>query len=213
MKLDRSLKRVLKIQLVVVVVLWWIWIADQLFGLDLNRLGVYPRHLDGLWGLAFAPLIHGSFSHLMSNTLPVFILGASLFYFYPKSARLAMPAIYVGSSLGVWLFGRAAYHIGASGVTHGLMFFLFLSGILRRDKRAIAVAMMVFFLYGSMVWGIFPRDPDISFEAHFFGAVLGVVMAVVLQKLDSPRWRRRKYSWEDEPSDVEDPLIGDQWKD
>jgi membrane associated rhomboid family serine protease len=129
--------------------------------------------------------------------LPVIILATALLYGYPRSAKAVLAAVYLGSGLGVWLFAREAYHIGASGLTFGVMFFLFVVGALRWDKRAIALSMIVFFLYGSMIWGIFPLEPGISFESHFFGAIIGVVLAIVLKNRD-PAPLEKTYSWEDE---------------
>lgn len=114
-----------------------------------------------------------------------------------------MPAIYIGSGLGVWLFARSSFHFGASGLIYGMMFFLFVSGILRRDRLSIAISLIVFFLYGSMVWGIFPVEPGISFESHLFGAVLGTSLAIVLRKRDPARMDKQ-YDWEEEREDIED---------
>ena len=100
----------------------------------------------------------------------------------------------------MWLFGRESYHIGASGLTFGMMFFVFAIGVVRWDRRAIALSLIVFFLYGGMVWGVFPGDPEISYESHLFGALLGVALAVLLRKLDPERAPKR-YSWEDEADD------------
>ena len=194
-----------------VLVLWVIWLADTTFGLNLVRFGVYPHSVFGLRGILFGPLIHGSSTHILANTAPLLVLSVALFYGYPRSAWLVLVMIYFGSGLGVWLFARESYHIGASGVTHGLMFFIFVVGILRRDRRAIALSLMVFFLYGSMVWGIFPRQPGISFESHFFGAAMGVALAIALRNRD-PRPPEKRYSWEDEAEDEDDPVIGDDWR-
>ena len=102
----------------------------------------------------------------------------------------------------MWLFARESFHIGASGLTHGLMFFLFLIGVLRRDKPAMALAMMVFFLYGSMVWGILPTEERISFESHLFGAVTGIISAILFRNYD-PKPIEKKYSWEQDDYDEE----------
>ena len=110
---------------------------------------------------------------------------------------IAIPMIYLGSSLGVWCFARSSYHVGASGLTHGLMFFIFIIGVLRRDKLSMALAMLVFFLYGGMIWGIFPSNPEISFEYHFFGALFGTILAYFLRNFD-PKSPEKKYDWEDE---------------
>ncbi len=195
----------------VVLLLWLIWLADVVFALELVRFGVFPHSIFGLRGILFGPLIHGSASHILANTAPLLVLTVALFYGYPRSAWVVSLVIYLGSGLGVWLFARESYHVGASGVTHGLMFFIFVIGILRRDRAAIALSLLVFFLYGSMVWGIFPREPGISFESHFFGAATGVALAFLLRNRD-PKPPRKRYSWEDEAEDEDDTDIGDQWK-
>jgi len=195
--------------------LWIIKIVEMVFHLELVRYGVFPLQASGLMGILMGPLIHGSWSHLFANTLPVIILGTALLYGYPRSAKLVLAVVWLGSGLGVWLFAREAYHIGASGLTFGVMFFLFVIGILRWDKRAIALSMIVFFLYGSMIWGIFPLKPGISFESHFFGAIIGVVLAIVLRNRD-PVPLEKKYSWEDETvEEIEDAgdetQLPDRW--
>jgi membrane associated rhomboid family serine protease len=179
------------------LLLWLIQAANVIFSLDLVQYGIYPRTLSGLQGLLFAPLIHGSFSHLFANTAPLVILGSVLLYNYPKSSRIVIPAIYLASGLGVWLFARSAYHIGASGLSFGMMFFVFTIGILRWDRKAIAFSLIVFFLYGGMIWGVFPTAPDISFESHLAGAIVGLVLAFVFKNLD-PAPAKKRYSWEDE---------------
>jgi len=189
--------------LMVIILLWLIKGVELAFEIRFNVYGVEPRELSGLLGIVFAPMIHGSFEHLLSNTLALFILTTALFYEYPKSAKATFLIIYLGSGLGVWLFARDAYHFGASGLTHGLMFFLFLIGVIRRDKPAMALAMIVFFLYGSMVWGVLPTKEEISFETHLFGALMGVICAIAFRNKD-PKPPEKKYSWEIE-QETEEP--------
>ncbi len=193
-----------------VAVLWWIRVVETVTGWNAAGLGVYPRRMAGLIGILTGPLIHGSFEHVFSNTLPLLILGTMVLYGYPRAARIAIPAIWLGDGLGVWLTARPAWHIGASGLVHGLMFFLFVIGLFRRDRRAIAFGMIAFFLYGGMVWSVFPQAPDISFEYHFWGAVMGVVCAVWLRDADPPPPRKR-YSWEFE-EEMDELAIGDLWQ-
>jgi len=195
----------------VVLLLWVIRLADVWLGLDLVRFGVYPRHLSGLLGVIFGPLIHGSAAHLFANTAPLLVLGTALLYGYPRSAWIVLPVLYTGSGLGVWLFARESYHIGISGLIHGLMSFIFVIGILRRDRLAIALSLIVFFLYGSMIWGVFPREPGISFESHMFGALFGVALAFLLHHRD-PRRAEKRYSWEDEAEETAAPAIGSAWR-
>jgi len=194
---SRSLRRSFFIAVSFAVLLWLIKLAELIFGLDLFQYGILPRRPDGLMGIVWAPLIHGSISHVFANTAPIIILGTTLLYGYPKSAKIVIPAIIAGSGLGVWLFARSAFHIGASGLTFGMMFFVFTMGVLRWDRRAITLSLLVFFLYGGMIWGVFPVAPEISFESHFFGAVTGVVFAILLKGHD-PAPPRKRYSWEDE---------------
>ncbi|MGB5300035.1 MAG: rhomboid family intramembrane serine protease [Thiogranum sp.] len=184
------------------LILWVIKLIEIILGLDFVHYGVYPLRVSGLTGIMMAPLIHGSLSHLFSNTAPLIILGTALLYGYPRSAIIVVPVLYLGTGLGVWLFARSAYHIGASGVTFGIMFFVFTIGVLRWDKRAIILSMIVFFLYGSMIWGIFPTRPGVSFESHFFGAAIGVALAMLLKNHD-PAPPPKKYSWEDESDELE----------
>jgi membrane associated rhomboid family serine protease len=181
--------------IVAIILLWLIKGIEIFFAIDIGHYGVYPRELSGLIGILFAPLIHGSFEHLFSNTLALFILLTALFYQYPRSAKQVLAIIYFGSGVGVWLFARDSYHIGASGLTHGLMFYLFLVGVLRRDKPAVALMMIVFFLYGSMIWGIFPTEERISFESHLFGAITGTFCAIIFRYSD-PKLPEKTYSWE-----------------
>ena len=172
-------------------------------GANLFNYGIYPGQLSGLIGVFLAPLIHGSFTHLITNTAPLLILGTALLYGYPKSAKIVIPAVYVGTGLAVWLFARPVYHAGASGLTFGFMFFVFTIGVIRWDRRAIALSMIVFFLYGSMIWGIFPNKAGISYESHFFGGLIGFLLAFLLKNYD-PYSPEKKYSWEeDEENDNE----------
>ena len=183
--------------------LWVIKLIEVISGTSLVQYGVYPGSLLGLPGVLFAPLIHSSISHLFANTAPLLILGTALLYGYPRSARIVIPVVYLLTGLCVWLFARQVWHIGASGLTFGFMFFIFTIGALRWDRRAIALSMIVFLLYGGMIWGVFPGRPGISFESHLSGAVIGLVLAVLLRDTD-PRPPEKKYSWEDEDIDMPD---------
>jgi len=184
----------------VVGILWLVYLGALVFDFSITQYGIYPRRISGLSGIAFAPIIHGSIAHLVSNSLPIIILGTALIYGYPRSAGLVLVCLYAGSGLGVWLIARDAYHIGASGVTTGMLFFVFIIGLLRRDPRAIVLSMLVFFLYGSMVWGVFPTDRNVSFESHLCGAVMGVILAFVFRNTD-PKLQKKHYSWEDETAE------------
>lgn len=209
-KLDHDLSRAIFLSVVAVSVLWVIQSAGVLFSLPLNLLGIKPLEPVRLYGILTAPLVHGSYEHIFNNTLPLIVLGTALWYGYPRSRVWVIASSWLVSGLGVWLFGRDAVHLGASGVSHGLFFFLFTVSVIRRDALSVGLMMIAFFMYGGMIMTIFPRDPGISFEAHFFGAVGGVLAALTLWKRD-PKPTLKKYSWEGD-EELDDPVIGDLWK-
>jgi len=197
------LKRSFTLITALTIFLWLIKIAETVSGTSLHQYGIQPGHMSGLPGILWAPLIHSSFSHLFANTAPLLILGTALLYGYPKSAKIAVPVIYLGTGLCVWFFARDTYHIGASGLTFGFMFFVFTIGAIRWDRRAIALSMVVFFLYGSMIWGIFPHESGISYETHFFAAMFGIILAILLRNYDS-YLPEKKYDWEGDDNDEDD---------
>jgi membrane associated rhomboid family serine protease len=198
------------------LLLWGLKLYELVLGVNLYQLGVYPRAQSGLLGIVTAPLIHGSWQHVIGNTLPIVLLGSMLIYGYPKSRFWAISGIWLLSGAGVWLFARQSYHFGASGLAHGMFFYLFVGGILRRDKRSAALLMLAFYLYGGMLLTILPRDPTVSFESHLFGAMAGAVCAYAFRNWD-PKPSRQRYHWERQPNEdesieEEDPIIGDQWR-
>jgi len=182
-----------------VVLLWIILIIQQAFQLDFPYwFGLHPRSLSGLVGVITSPLIHAGYTHLLSNTIPVFLLSAGIIYFYPETAFKVIIIIYIFTGVLVWLFARPVYHIGASGLIYGFAAFLFFSGIFKRDNRSIGLSLLVVFLYGGMVWGILPGQPGISWESHFFGGLTGIVCAYIFRKKD----KHYKYDWEAEENEV-----------
>ncbi len=126
-----------------------------------------------------------------------------LLYGYPRSAKVLLPVLYLGGGAAVWVFAREAYHIGASGLIFGMLFFVFTVGALRWDRRAIAISLVVFFLYGGTIWGVLPPSPDVSFESHLSGALIGIVLAFVLRRRD-PEPQRKQYSWEKQEEDKDE---------
>lgn len=190
----------LLIPLLLPAVLWAVHLLSLIFNEDLTKLGLLPRNLVGLLGIITSPLIHADFSHLVSNTIPLIILGWIIFTFYPKVSYLLFPFIYLLTGLLVWIFARQVFHIGASGIVYGFVSFLFFSGIFRRDNKSIALALVITFLYGGLVWGMIPGWKGISWESHLFGAITGLIAAYLFRKIDPPK---KKYDWEDEPDDFD----------
>ncbi len=170
-----------------VAVIWSVKVAEVVFHADFGRFGVLPRHLEGLWGLLTMPVLHADFGHVGANSIPAFVLIMATLHFYRKIALRVILGTWLGSALMVWVFARTALHIGASALIYGLAAFLFFSGIFRRDTKSIAIAMCVAFLYGSMVWGMLPIYPDVSWEGHLFGAVTGTLLAYRYRQFNRPQ--------------------------
>lgn len=198
MQKSKEFFRKLIIPLTFPILLWIIYIVTYLFNISTYQLGILPRNLSGLIGIFTSPLIHGGFSHLISNTAPLIVMGFSIFYFYPKVAYKVFTIIYFWTGILVWIFAREAYHIGASGIIYGFVSFLFFSGVFRKDNRSIALALVVVFLYGGLIWGVLPVEKGVSWESHLFGAFVGIIPAFIFRKIDPPK----KYDWEDEVSDT-----------
>jgi membrane associated rhomboid family serine protease len=173
-----------------VLALWLIHLIDRGLDLHLERWGIGPRDWSGLVGVFAAPLLHGDLEHLIGNSVPLFVLGWSLMYFFPTIAGRIVLFSWFFTGIGVWVSARANIHIGASGVVYALAAFLFISGLLRRQRTQMGLSLLIVFLYGSMFWGIFPILPRVSWESHLWGAATGVVLA----------WLYRR-----EPSAVKDP--------
>jgi membrane associated rhomboid family serine protease len=209
MKENKRFTQCLLFSLFAVSLLWCLKSAQILFHWDLGWMGVRPHELFGLIGIITAPLVHGSLEHLFNNTLPLIIMSTVLAFGYPKAFWRVLGLIWLVSGLGVWLFAREANHIGASGIAHGLFFFILVASIFRRDKSSVAIMMIVFLLYGGMTMTILPSEEHISFEYHFFGAVAGFIAALIWRNRD-PKPVIKPYAWELKPDD--DPVIGDDWQ-
>ncbi len=168
-----------------VAFLMLMWINYAIFyflHMDMGAIGVKPLSLDGLPGIVFSPFAHGSLSHISSNSVSFLILATALFYFYRLIAYRVFLINWLISGILLWLGGRDSIHIGASGLIYGLAFFLFFSGVIRRDKQLGAISMIVVFLYGSMIWGLLPQGGNISWEGHLFGALSGLALAWYYRK-------------------------------
>lgn len=179
--------------LIFILLLWIIRFVEYEFKISLYTLGVMPLTLKGLPGIILSPLIHADARHLLNNSLPLLILGSALFYFYSDIALRVIIISWIWTGILVWLLGRESWHIGASGLIYSLAAFLFVSGIIRSYMRLLALSLLVAYLYGSMVWGMFPFvDVHISWEAHMMGAFCGLIMAFWYRKegpqKPEPRW-------------------------
>lgn len=210
---DEDKQRLLSSALIsasIVVLLWLVKAAEAAFGISFSSFGILPLQITGLKGILFAPLLHGSIAHLVSNSVPLFLLSAALFYFYRSHAWQIFILSWLVTGLWVWLFARgSSYHIGASGVVYALTAYHFVSGIIRKEPKLIAFTLLVTFLYGSFVWGIFPDfalKERISWESHLMGMIAGVVLAWAYKDVGP---QRKIYEWpeDDEEEDFNDESV------
>lgn len=175
--------RRLRIPIVFVSLLWIIHIVQRATGIDFTTLGVFPRHVEGLPGIIFTPLIHGSWEHLFSNSVSFLMLSVVLFWFYPRIALGSIVWLYFLSGLGIWIFAQPnSYHIGASGVVYGMVSLVFWSGIFRRNLKSIILALIILMLYAGLFEGIIPGKEGISWEGHLFGGIAGIILAWFYRK-------------------------------
>lgn len=213
--------------LLAVLSIWTVFWIEVRFGVNFNEYGIYPRTVPGLRGVLLSPFIHGSVEHLYNNTIPLAVLTAFLTYFYRKAAWQVLLLGMLISGLLTWLTGRPSYHIGASGVIYVLASFIFFKGIFTKHYRLVALSLIVVFIYGSMIWYIFPIKDTISWEGHLSGFATGLLLALVL-KVGIPKekkyeWERPEYNEEEDaflkhfdkdgnfmenrPEDIEEPLF------
>lgn len=167
-----------------VILLWLVKVIELVTGISFSSLGVLPRTLKGTIGIITGPLIHGDIFHLISNTLPIVLLGFLLFYFYHRIAIEIFIWIYLVTGFWTWMLARNAYHIGASGIVYAMASFLFFSGIFRKSKQLMTVSGIIIVMYGGMIHGIFPEmvEVNVSWESHLLGALVGILMAFFFRK-------------------------------
>lgn len=190
----RRLLRAFNLSLACVFALVLAFSAQASF--DWRSLAVQPWSAEGLLGVLAAPFLHGSIEHIAANAVSLLILGTLAGSVYPKATSRALPLLWIGSGLGAWLLGApGTYHLGASGVTHGLMFLILGLGLLRRDRSAIAAGFVAVLFFGGMFAGLFPNEPGISWQSHLGGALAGLLAALLWRKAD-PALPKKKYSWE-----------------
>ncbi|MBQ4833119.1 rhomboid family intramembrane serine protease [Pseudoalteromonas sp. MMG010] len=173
----------------VIIICFILQVINSLPGINLNGLGIYPRHTSHLIGIICAPFLHGSWFHFTSNMVPFAILSwlicqysvARFYYVFVFTALMG--------GLLVWLFGRSNIHVGLSGVIYGLWGFLLAYALIRRSLKSILIALLVVVFYSGFIWGVLPQRQHISFESHLFGAISGFILAYMLAKKDKLKKR------------------------
>ncbi len=181
MKDDNQLKKsksIFLIPITYVIAIWFIYWVEINFNFNFNKYGVFPRTLEGFRGVFLTHFIHSNTSHLFNNSIPLFVLLSSLFYFYRDVAYKVLLLGAVCTGFFTWCIARESYHIGASGVVYLLFSFVFFSGIIKKHYRLVALSFIVIFLYGSMIWYVLPIKDGISWEGHLSGFLVGLYFAI-----------------------------------
>jgi membrane associated rhomboid family serine protease len=196
-----------KFPLLLVALFWLVEIIEVYSQRSFVEFGLMPRNVAGLAGIVSSVFIHSDWKHLFNNSVPLVILGWSIFFFYKEVAWKVLVWVVLMGGLWTWISARESYHIGASGLLYGLFSFILFSGFIRRNKQLLSISFLVAFLYGSLVWGLLPIDYRMSWESHFWGFMAGFVLAIYYRKIGP---QREKHVWNEEEEAMLDEL--DYWK-
>lgn len=188
----RSIVRAARWPLYLLLIMWILEILKYVTGFSLADYGILPRYVTGLKGVLASPLIHGSFGHLLNNSIPFFVGATLIIYFYQKTAFAIITLIWLLTGALVWIFAKPAYHIGASGVVYGMISFIFWAGVFNRDRQSIVLSLVILFLYSGMFYGVLPNQPGVSWESHLLGGLVGILTAYLF------RIPKEEDPWDDE---------------
>ena len=182
-KIFKFRNSVLYAPVISVFLIWMVYWIEIKFDYNFTRLGIHPLTIEGLKGVLFSPFIHSNVSHLFNNSVPLAVLLAALFFFYNKIALRILFSGTLFTGIFTWILATKSYHIGASGVVYMLFSFIFFSGIIRKHYRLIAVSLIVIFLYGGLIWYIFPIKAQMSWEGHLSGFLVGLILSILYRKV------------------------------
>jgi len=209
--MDKAIKRkifnAIRFPILLVGIMWLVKLIEISNHQSFAPFGLYPRTVSGLTGILSTVFIHSDWKHLFNNSLPMLILGWSMFFFYREVAWKVILWVVIMGGLWTWISAREAHHIGASGLVYGLFSFLLFSGFIRKNKRLVSISFLVAFLYGSLVWGLLPIDYRMSWESHFWGFISGFVLAVYYRKIGT---QAEKHIWNEEEERALEQM--DYWK-
>lgn len=189
--------------LLIVLLIWLVFWYQVNINYGVKSFGIRPQKIEGLLGIFTSPFLHADIDHLYNNSIPLLVLSLALFYFYNKIAwKIILYGIILSGFL-TWLIGKNGNHIGASGLIYVLVSFVFFKGIFAKHYRLIALSLIVIFLYGSMIWYVFPIKEGMSWEGHLGGLITGLFFALVFRKqIAKPeryKWERPDYNEDDDP--------------
>ena len=189
--------------LLMVLSIWLVFWYQTNIDYGIKSFGIRPHKIEGLLGIFTSPFLHGDLNHLYNNSMPLLVLSLALFYFYNKIAWKVILFGIISTGLLTWIIGSSGNHIGASGLIYVLVSFIFFKGIFAKHYRLIALSLMVVFLYGSMIWYVFPIKQGMSWEGHLGGFITGLIFALIFRnQVAKPKryvWEEPDYNAEDDP--------------
>jgi membrane associated rhomboid family serine protease len=197
---------------IIVLLIWLAFVLNDVFTLQLYEFGLKPRTLKGLMGIFTMPFLHADYNHLISNSLPLFLLSFGLFYFFEGKAFPILLMTWICSGILTWVIGDGGVHIGASGIVYALAFFMVTVSLLKMETKLLAYTLIIIFLYGSLVWGFFPQlfpGKQISWEGHLAGAITGIILAVFYRH-DGPQ--RKEYFTDEKEEDQDEEMLEEEDK-
>lgn len=189
--------------LMIIFSIWLVFWYQVRIDHGIKSFGIRPQKIEGLTGIFTSPFLHGDIGHIYNNSIPLFVLSLALFYFYKKIAwKIILYGILL-SGLLTWLIAANGNHIGASGLIYVLVSFIFFKGIFAKHYRLIALSLIVIFLYGSMIWYVFPIKAGMSWEGHLSGLITGFIFALIFRKQvakpERYKWEQPNYNEEEDP--------------
>jgi membrane associated rhomboid family serine protease len=176
--------------------IWFVKVLEVRYNLYFTEYGILPRTFSGLRGVLLSPFIHADLKHLWANTAPFFVTSAMLYYFYRNIFWKLLLYGVLFSGLFTWLIARPSYHIGVSGLLYANVSFLFFAGVFSKNYRLMAVSLLIIFLYGGMIWYVFPMETGVSWEGHLSGLLIGFILAFYYR--NQVLAKEKKYTWEQE---------------
>lgn len=207
-KMKLEIKKILiafAIPLFILLILYILRTMESVMNWDFTTWGIYPGQVKGIMGILTSPLIHADWGHLFANTFPLLFLSWCLLYFYRDLGIGILFFLWVLGGILTYIIGKPGWHIGASGLIYSLAFFLFFSGILRKHVPLVALSLLITFLYGSLVWNMFPQFASVStsWEGHLGGAVAGIAAAILFRHKGPQRPEPFKYEEEENNEEAE----------
>lgn len=158
---------------------WMIFLLEAGLDIELWQYGLQPRSFSQWYGIFTMPFLHSDLSHIVYNSISFMVLGTMLFYFYKKNALHVFLWSYLLSGVITWIIGRSNIHIGASAMIYAFVGYLFTAGVISKNKSNIAISLLIVFMYGSLIWGVFPQQTNVSWEGHLAGLLSGIGLSFI----------------------------------